>query len=104
MRQKTIDFLGTGIMVVVLKHVGTMALLMEMLKMSVKTPASCSAHSLSTLPGMLSGPADFCGLTLRRDLLASAVVRQSAKVVIGRRDGLLHHYVVLCLKPSVEVI
>ncbi|KAK3547752.1 hypothetical protein QTP86_028811 [Hemibagrus guttatus] len=64
-------------MVVIFRHVGTTALLREMLKMSVKTPASCSAHSLSTLPGMLSGPAAFRGLTLHRVFLKSAVVRQS---------------------------
>ena len=44
LRWDTGDFLGTGIMVVVLKHDGTVALLMEMLKMSVRTSASWSAH------------------------------------------------------------
>ena len=60
------DFLGTGIMVVVLKHDGTVALLREMLKMSVRTSASWSAHPLSTLLGMLSWPAALCGFTLCR--------------------------------------
>ncbi|KAI4890337.1 hypothetical protein NFI96_001130 [Prochilodus magdalenae] len=45
-------------MVVALRHVGTVALLREMLKMSVKTSINWSAHSLSTLPGMLSCPAE----------------------------------------------
>ena len=35
MRQNTGDFLGTGLMVVVLKHDGIVALLREMLEMSV---------------------------------------------------------------------
>uniref|UniRef100_A0A3B1JXY5 Leucine rich melanocyte differentiation associated n=2 Tax=Astyanax mexicanus TaxID=7994 RepID=A0A3B1JXY5_ASTMX len=62
-------------MVVDLRHVGTVALHREMLKMSVRTSVSWSAHSLSTLPGMLSGPAAFRGLTLRRVFLTSTAVR-----------------------------
>ena len=61
------DFFGTGMMVVVLKHVGTTAVLREMLKMSVRTSASWSAHSLSTLPGILSGPGAFFGGSLRAE-------------------------------------
>ncbi len=56
-------------MVVDLKHVGTTAWLSEMLKISVKTSVSCSAQSLSTRPGMLSGPAALRGLTLDRVFL-----------------------------------
>lgn len=44
------------------------ALLREMLKVSVKTSASWSVHSLRTLTGMFSGPAAFGGSTLHRDL------------------------------------
>ena len=62
LRQDTGDFLGTGIMVVVLRHDGTVTLLREMLKMSVRSSASWSAYPLSTLLGMLSGPAALCGL------------------------------------------
>ena len=48
---------GTGTMVVCLKHVGTIDLVRERWKMSVKTLASWSAHAFSTCPGNLSSPA-----------------------------------------------
>ena len=47
--------LGTGTMVVCLKHVGITDSDRERLEMSVKTFASWSAHARS--PGNLSGPA-----------------------------------------------
>ena len=40
--------------------------------MSVRTSVSESAQSLSTRPGMLSGPAAFLGFTLSRVVLTSA--------------------------------
>lgn len=46
-------FLGTGIIVVALKHVGTTAWLKEMLKMSERTSLSSSSQSFSTRPGYL---------------------------------------------------
>ena len=46
--QVTLAFLGTGTMVVCLKHVGTTDSVREMFKMSVKTLASWSTHALST--------------------------------------------------------
>ncbi len=58
--------------VVDLRHVGTTAWLSEVLKISVRTSVSCAAQSFSTRPGMLSGPAAFCGLILDRVFLTSA--------------------------------
>ncbi len=80
-------------MVVALKHVGTTAWLSEMLKMSVKTSVSYTAQSLSTRPGMLSGPGALRALIQLRDLL-----------VAGRRWSLLCSGAVLCLKASKEGI
>jgi hypothetical protein len=56
-RQVTLVFLGTGSMVVCLKHVGVTDWVREMLKLSVKTLAIWSAHAPSTRPGNPSGPA-----------------------------------------------
>ena len=47
-----------------LKHEGTLAWARDRLKMSVRIPVSCSAHALSTHPGMPSGPAAFRGFVL----------------------------------------
>jgi hypothetical protein len=51
-------FLGTGTMVVCLKHFGITDSDRERLKMSVKTLASWSAHAQNTHTGKQSGPAD----------------------------------------------
>ena len=90
-------------MVVVLKHDGTVALLREMLKMSVRTSASWSAHPLSTLPGMLNGPAALCWLTLCRIFLTSALVRRS-NYLPGGGGVLPRHRIVICFKPGIEHI
>lgn len=51
-------------------NAGTTAELGNVSNISVKMPASRSAHSQSTQPGMLSGPATFRGFTLQScDLL-----------------------------------
>ena len=49
-------FLGTGAMVICLKHVAITDSDRERLKMSVKALASWSAHARSTRPGNPSGP------------------------------------------------
>ena len=65
---------GTGTMVDVLRHVGTVACGSEMLKMSAMTDESWGAQSLRTLPGTPSGPAALQGLILCSVLLTSADV------------------------------
>lgn len=52
------------------------ACLSEVLKMSVRTSVSCSAQSLSSWPGMLSGPPALRGLLLDRVFLVSIEDRQ----------------------------
>ena len=74
LRQDTGDCLGTGTTVVVSKHDGKVALLREMLKTSMRTSASWSAHPFSTLR-----------LTLCRVCLTSRF-----------------HQIVFCFKPSAE--
>ena len=60
-RQVMLVFLGTGTMVVCLKHVGISDSVRNRLKMSVQTLDSWSARSTS--PGNLSGPAALWMLT-----------------------------------------
>lgn len=64
-------------MEVFLKHCDTAAWLREMLNISARTFVSWSAQALSTHPGMLSSPADLCGLTLARVFLTLAMDRVS---------------------------
>jgi hypothetical protein len=54
-RQVALVFLGTGNLMVCLKHVAITDSIRDMLEMSVKTPASWSAHARSTHPGNPSG-------------------------------------------------
>jgi hypothetical protein len=56
-RQVTLVFLGTGPMVVCLKHIGITDSARDRLKTSVKTLASWSVHLRSARPGNQSGPA-----------------------------------------------
>lgn len=54
-----------------LRQVGTVDCSREMLKRMVKTEVSCPARSISTCPGMPSGPAALLGLVLLGALLSS---------------------------------
>lgn len=72
LKQVTVDFFGTGMILVVWRQIVTMAMLRDVLKMDIRTSASWSAHSLSTRLSMLSRPAGFHGLTLHKVFLTSA--------------------------------
>ena len=94
-------FLGTGTMVVCLKHLGITDSIRDMLKMSVKTPASWSAHAWITRHGNPSGPAALCMLTCLKVLLTSAtesVITQSS----GTAGALMHVSVLLASRIEVE--
>ena len=54
-RQVALVFLGTGTMMVCVKHVGITDSEIEKMKVSVKTLASWSEHAWSTRPGNPSG-------------------------------------------------
>lgn len=77
MEQVGVDFFGTGVMVVSLKHVGTTAWLREALKMSVKMSLSSSVQSFRT---------------------------QAQSMVVGRGWRLLRKSAVLCFKPGKEAV
>lgn len=64
MGQVTVNFLGTGTMVVDLKHADTMLNDRERLKICVNTSARWSAQAWSTHPCTPSGLADLCVLML----------------------------------------
>lgn len=73
-RVVVIERMGTSIIVAVFRHDGTIAWFSEMLTMSMRTPASWSAHSLCTHSGMLSGPTAFPVFTLFRVQLCQGSV------------------------------
>ncbi len=85
-----VDFLGTGIIIAVLKHDGTTAWSSEVLKMSVRTGASWSVHSFRTrcLLGVdfFQGPPDI-----------SCV---KTKYLLILRNTFPCRSVIQCLKPS----
>ena len=86
-------FLGTGTMVICLKHVGITDSDREWLKILVKTLASWSAHARSTHNGNPSGPAALLMLTYLKVLLTSAA--ESVITQSSRSDGALMHVSVL---------
>ena len=98
-RQVAFVSLGTGTMVVCLKHVGITESIRDMLKMSVKTPASWSAHARSTRPGNPSGPAALCMLTCLKVLLTSATESVITQLS-GTADALMHASVLLASKRA----
>ena len=64
-----LGFLGTGIMVEVLKHRGKWHCSSDLLNRAVNTRASWSAHGLRVAGDTLSGPDAFLGFWLRKRLL-----------------------------------
>ena len=95
-------FSGTGTMVAILKHVGTTDWDRERLNMSVKTPASWSAHALRMRLGMSSGPAALRGLTRLNVLLPSARAKERGLgAVLVSRPGRGHWIILKAGKEGV---
>ena len=93
-------FLGTGTMVVCLKHVGITDSDRERVKMSVKTLASWSVHACSTHPGNPSGPAALwmlAGFEVLLTLAAESVITQ----LPGTAGALINVSVLLASKCEV---
>ena len=87
-------FLGTGTMVVCLKHVGITDSVRDRLNMSMKTLVSWSAHARSTHPGNPSGPAACLKVLLPS--AAESVITQLS----GTADPLMHVSVLLASKRA----
>lgn len=86
-RKSGFGLFGTGMIVALLRQVGTTAYWSEMLKMSVDTSFSCSAHFFRTHPGMLSGPAALCGVKLASAFRTTAVVSCRTWLICVGRSG-----------------
>lgn len=76
LKQDGEDFFRSKNILVRLKHVGTTAWHMDVLKMSVRTSVSSSGHSFSTQIGMLSGPS----------ALRSLIFERYFQMLAGHRD------------------
>jgi hypothetical protein len=94
-------FLGTGIMVVCLKHVGITDSYRERLKMSVKTLVSWSAHARITHPGNLSLPCSLVNVGLSKGL--SHIGYREFDHTVFRYSWCSHAcFSVILLKASIE--
>src|SRR4029434_3030034 len=89
-------------MMEVLKCDGTAACLREVLKISVKISLSSSAQSLSTRPGMFSGPVAFRGLIVESALFTLAADRHRAWSWGGW--SFLWACVICCFEPCKEAV
>ena len=83
----TFAFLGTGTMVELLNHVGTVDWDRERLNMPVNTSTSWPVHALRTQQGMPSGPAALRGLTRLNVLLTLATEESLQALIAGRVSG-----------------
>ncbi len=88
-------FFDMGTMVDFLKQEGTTDRVSKRLNMSVKTPANWTAHSLSTRPGMPSGPTALRMFTRLKDRVASTTERESALTSSAAAAGALSVWAVL---------
>lgn len=87
---------GTGTMVHVLRHVGTVAWDSEVLKMSVITVESWCTQSLRALPGTPLGPA-----ALQAFIFCSVFLTSASVMLRGESSGeILYMMVVLVFEAS----
>lgn len=89
LRQDTGDFIGRGMMVVVLKHTGITSWLINTLP---EYPAMCVVRT-SSFPWVSSGQS-----------FTEVYCRQAEYLVYGRWGGLPYQHIVLCINPCKEII